>query len=124
MGGDVQHGHLPEGSHLCSTCHLFSELVGAGSVTVPVRISSAAKIHQNFLKKCLLLDYLVLTHPDADHIGGADVIVTKFAIGNVFMTDFKKDNKTYQNVRPDTHPLLRKGRFPVYPAPPPPVHHR
>ena len=44
------------------------------------------------------LDYLVLTHPDADHIGGADVIVTKFAIGNVFMTDFKKDNKTYQKV--------------------------
>lgn len=44
------------------------------------------------------LDYLVLTHPDADHIGGADVIITKFGIGSVFMADFKKDNKTYQKV--------------------------
>lgn len=45
------------------------------------------------------LDYLVLTHPDADHIGGADVIITKFDIGTVFMTDFEKDgNKTYEDV--------------------------
>lgn len=44
------------------------------------------------------LDYLVLTHPDADHIGGADVIITKFEIDTVFMSDFKKDNKTYREV--------------------------
>ena len=29
------------------------------------------------------LDYLVLTHPDADHIGGADVVITKFDINNI-----------------------------------------
>jgi competence protein ComEC len=44
------------------------------------------------------LDYLVLTHTDADHIGGADVIVTKFDIDTVFMGDFKKDNKTYEEL--------------------------
>ncbi|MBQ8039079.1 MAG: MBL fold metallo-hydrolase, partial [Lachnospiraceae bacterium] len=44
------------------------------------------------------LDYLVLTHPDSDHIGGADVIVTKFDVDTVFMTDFKKDNKTYDDL--------------------------
>lgn len=44
------------------------------------------------------LDYLVLTHPDADHIGGADVIITKFDIGSVFMSDYEKDNRTYQDV--------------------------
>lgn len=45
------------------------------------------------------LDYLVLTHPDADHIGGADVIITKFDIDTVFMTDFEKDgSKTYEDV--------------------------
>lgn len=44
------------------------------------------------------LDYLVLTHPDADHIGGADVIITKFDIDNVFMSDYKKTTRTYKNL--------------------------
>lgn len=44
------------------------------------------------------LDYLVLTHPDADHIGGAPVIMTKFNIGQVFLSDYEKDNKTIQKV--------------------------
>lgn len=44
------------------------------------------------------LDYLVLTHPDADHIGGADVIITKFDIDNIFMSDYKQDTKTYEEV--------------------------
>lgn len=44
------------------------------------------------------LDYLVLTHTDADHIGGADVIITKFEIDTVFLGDFKKENKTYEEL--------------------------
>ena len=44
------------------------------------------------------LDYLVLTHTDSDHIGGADVIISKFDIGQIFMSDFKKDNKTYREL--------------------------
>lgn len=44
------------------------------------------------------LDYLILTHTDSDHIGGADVIITKFDIDTVFIGDFKKDNKTYNEV--------------------------
>ncbi|MBO5485987.1 MAG: MBL fold metallo-hydrolase [Eubacterium sp.] len=44
------------------------------------------------------LDYLVLTHSDADHIGGADVIVTKFDVDNVFLGDFEKENKTYEDL--------------------------
>ncbi len=44
------------------------------------------------------LDYLVLTHPDADHIGGADVILTKFDVKTVFMSDYPEDSKTYREV--------------------------
>ena len=44
------------------------------------------------------LDYLVLTHPDADHIGGADVIITKFDIDHIFMSDYTQDTKTYEDV--------------------------
>lgn len=41
------------------------------------------------------LDYLVLTHPDIDHIGSADVIITKFDIGTIFMSDYEKETKNY-----------------------------
>lgn len=44
------------------------------------------------------LKYLVLTHPDSDHIGGADVIITKFDIETVLMPDYQKDNKAYEEV--------------------------
>ena len=44
------------------------------------------------------LKYLVLTHPDSDHIGGADVVITKFPIETVFMSDFVKDTRTYEDV--------------------------
>ena len=55
---------------------------------------------QNYLKKqgVKKLDYLILTHTDADHIGGADVIITKFDIDTLFIGDFKKDNKTYEEL--------------------------
>lgn len=60
---------------------------------------SGTKI-QLFLKKHDVekLDYLILTHPDADHIGGADVIITKFDIDNIFMLDYPKDSKAYLNL--------------------------
>lgn len=44
------------------------------------------------------LDYLVLTHTDADHIGGADVIISKFEIGNVFIGDYKKETRVYRDL--------------------------
>lgn len=55
---------------------------------------------QNYLKKQNVkkLDYLILTHPDADHIGGAPVIITKFDIGRVFVSNYEKDNKTYRKL--------------------------
>ena len=44
------------------------------------------------------LDYLILTHPDSDHIGAADVIITKFDIDHVLMPGYEKDNSTYRQV--------------------------
>ena len=55
---------------------------------------------QLYLKKQGIksLNYLVLTHPDADHIGGADVVITKFDIGTVFMSDYEKTTRTYTDL--------------------------
>lgn len=44
------------------------------------------------------LKYLILTHPDEEHIGGADVIITKYDIDNVFMPSYEKDTKAYKEL--------------------------
>lgn len=44
------------------------------------------------------LDYVIGTHPDADHIGGLDVVIYNFDCGMVFMPDCTKDTKTYDDV--------------------------
>lgn len=84
--------------------------VGQGSATLLKSGSHAMLIDtgdsdqgtkiQLYLKKQGVenLDYLVLTHPDADHIGGAPVIITKLGIGQLFLSNYKKDNKTTQKV--------------------------
>lgn len=41
------------------------------------------------------LKYLFLTHPDADHIGSADLIIENFDVKNVVMPNVKSDSKTY-----------------------------
>ena len=41
------------------------------------------------------LDYVIGTHPDADHIGGLDVIVYKYNCDTVIMPDYEKDTITY-----------------------------
>lgn len=49
-------------------------------------------------QKVTALDYVVATHPDADHIGGLDVVITKFDCGTILMTDYEKDTATYRDV--------------------------
>ncbi len=44
------------------------------------------------------LDYLIGTHPDSDHIGGMDVILTKFDVDTVIMPDVVNDTRTYDDV--------------------------
>lgn len=55
---------------------------------------------QNYLSKqgVKKLKYVVGTHPDADHIGGLDVILYKFDCGTVMMPDMSRDTATYRDV--------------------------
>ena len=82
-----------QGDSTLITCGGHAMLIDAGDDTKGTAI-------QNYLKKqkAEKLDYLILTHPDSDHIGGAPVIITKFEIGKVFMSDYEKDNKTYRKL--------------------------
>lgn len=42
------------------------------------------------------LDYLVLTHPDADHIGGAPEIIENFDVARVLMPDCTKTTSIFE----------------------------
>ncbi len=44
------------------------------------------------------LKYVIGTHPDADHIGGLDVILYKFRCGTIIMPEEEKDTPTYRDV--------------------------
>lgn len=46
----------------------------------------------------IALDYVIGTHGDADHIGGLDVILTKFDCGTVFLGDSLKCTRSYEDV--------------------------
>lgn len=82
-----------QGDSTLVTCGGHAMLIDAGDDTKGTAI-------QNYLQKQKItkLDYLILTHPDADHIGGAPVIITKFDVSNVFVSNFEKDNQTYRKL--------------------------
>ena len=82
-----------QGDSTLITCGEHAMLIDAGDDTKGTAI-------QNYLQKRKIkkLDYLILTHPDADHIGGAPVIITKFDIDKVFVSNYEKDTKTYQKL--------------------------
>lgn len=42
------------------------------------------------------LEYLILTHPDKDHIGGADEIINNISIGKIIEADCEKDSEDYE----------------------------
>lgn len=44
------------------------------------------------------LDYVIGTHPDADHIGGLDVVIYKFDCDTIIMPNVANDTRTYDDV--------------------------
>lgn len=52
----------------------------------------------NYLKKRNVkkLDYLVLTHPHEDHIGGAEEVIKNYDVGSLFMPKATANTKTFK----------------------------
>ena len=44
------------------------------------------------------IDYVVATHPHADHIGGMAEVIDAFQIGNIYMPRAVSTSKTYENL--------------------------
>ncbi len=82
-----------QGDATLITCDGQSMLIDAGNNSKGTQV-------QNYLQSQGIdtLDYVVGTHPDADHIGGLDVILYKFDCGTVILPPVANDTKTYDDV--------------------------
>lgn len=90
---EVHYIDVEQGDATLITCDGQSMLIDAGNNDKGTAI-------QLYLSKLGIttLDYVIGTHPDADHIGGMDVVITKFDCGNIFLTEEEKDTATYRDV--------------------------
>lgn len=71
-----------------------------GNILVDTSVKSAKDELDDYLKAAGVseLEYLVLTHPDADHIGNAQFVIENYKVENVIMTDYASTSKTYENL--------------------------
>lgn len=60
------------------------------------------------------IDYLVLTHPHEDHIGGADAVIKTFEIGSIYMPKVTANTATFRDV---VKAMNAKGLKAVSPVP-------
>ena len=90
---NVHYIDVGQGDATLVTCGGHSMLIDTGDnnkgTTVQLYLTKQGIDH---------LDYLVLTHSDADHIGGADVIISKFNIDRIFFSNYEQDTKTYREL--------------------------
>lgn len=89
----VNYIDVGQGDSTLITCGGESMLIDAGDTDKGTTV-------QLYLAKqgVKSLKYLVLTHPDSDHIGGAPVIITKFTIGTAYVSNYTKTTKTYDKL--------------------------
>lgn len=82
-----------QGDSTLILCDGHAMLIDAGNNTKGTAI-------QLYLQKqgVSRLDYVIATHPDSDHIGGLDVILTKFDCEIIMMPDCTNDTAAYREV--------------------------
>lgn len=44
------------------------------------------------------IDQLVVTHPDADHMGGADCVIEDYSVDQIYMTTYKSSSNEYKEM--------------------------
>lgn len=67
-----------------------------GVVVIDAGPGDHADSTQKYIKKYTdRIDYLILTHPHEDHIGGADVIIESIMVENIIMSDAYTDTVVF-----------------------------
>lgn len=90
---EVHFINVGQGDCTLIKCGTHAMLIDAG----PDSKGTAIQLYLN-KQNITKLDYILLTHYDEDHAGGADVILTKFNCDKVILPSYAQDNKTYRDV--------------------------
>lgn len=98
--GIVKPDH-PEGTlevHFLDVGHGDSTLIicGEHAMMIDCGDDTQGRMLQEYLRDhdVAKLDYLILTHPDKDHIGGAPAVLSEVSAGQVFQSAFRKGSET------------------------------
>ncbi len=92
-GLEVHYIDVGQGDSSLIICKDEAMLVDAGDESKGTAIQLYLKKHN--IKR---LKYVVATHPDADHIGGLDVIVYKFDCGQILVPNCENDTYSYEQL--------------------------
>jgi beta-lactamase superfamily II metal-dependent hydrolase len=76
----------------------FLLTTGSGAVLIDTGESGSGKEIVSYLEKMKIpaLDYLILTHFDKDHVGGAAKVLKSISVKQVLQSDEPKDSRAYQ----------------------------
>lgn len=79
---------------------IFIELPGGSSMLIDAGISRLGKSIKGYINSLGYnkIDYLVATHPHADHIGSMAYIVDNMNIGEIYMPKVSTNTKTYERL--------------------------
>lgn len=79
---------------------IFIELPNKQTMLIDAGESWKATTVINYIKNqgYTNLDYVIGTHPHADHIGGLAQVINNFSIGNIYMPKAVSTSKTYENL--------------------------
>ncbi|MDE7248947.1 MAG: MBL fold metallo-hydrolase [Lachnospiraceae bacterium] len=90
---EVHYIDVGQGDATLIKCGEHAMLIDAGDYTKGSAVW-AYLLKQNVDK----LDYVIGTHLDADHIGGMDVVITKFDCGVILVPEYEKDTKSSEEL--------------------------
>lgn len=78
----------------------FIELPDGRCMLIDASIKEYGDDIADYIRSCGYdeIDYLVATHPHADHIGGMSEVVNSFDIGEIYMPKVSSDSKTFENL--------------------------
>lgn len=76
----------------------FIELPDGKTMLIDAGVPDAGPTVVSYLKSlgCTRIDYLVATHPHADHIGGLPAVISAFDIGEVWAPNATNTTKTFE----------------------------
>lgn len=71
-----------------------------GDILIDAGENSAEEDLKNYLDLCGVdvLYYAIFTHPDSDHIGGADMVLAEYEVLNVIKPELEKDTQVYKRM--------------------------